>query len=149
VLANAPGTIIASIEPSELHAHLQIADFGIIFRDNHVINRVASPTKIWEYLLSGLHVICNHAAGNAAETAGALGAALVVDPDSPSPDWDVIAGAIEEIMQQRRAAPAFVAAAARRHLQQEGDWDHRFDEWLTHLRKLGATRHGALAETRQ
>jgi hypothetical protein len=149
VLANAPGTIIASVAPSDLHAHLKIADFGIILRDNHVINRVASPTKIWEYLLSGLHVICNHAAGNAAEVAGALDAALVVDPDSPSQTWDAIARAIEKIMQQRRAAPAFVAAAARRYLQQDGDWDHRFDEWVTRLRELAATRRAALLETRR
>ena len=149
VLADAPGTLITSVAPSDLHAHLQIADFGIIFRDNHVINQVASPTKIWEYLLSGLHVICNHAAGNAAEAAGALDAALVVDPDSPSQAWDTIARAIGEIMRQRHAAPGFVAAAARRYLQQEGGWDSRFDAWLTRLDELGATRRGALLETRR
>lgn len=148
-LANASGTIIARVAPSELHAHLKIADFGIIFRDDHVINRVASPTKIWEYLLSGLHVICNHAAGNAAEAAAALDAALVVDPDSPSEAWDVIARAVNGIMQQRRAAPSCVASAARRYLQQEGGWDSRFDAWLTRLRELGAARRGELLETRR
>jgi|GEM_PF-2324372 len=146
-LAHLAGTIIASVPPAELHAHLRIADFGIIFRDDHVINRVASPTKIWEYLLSGLHVICNSAAGNASEAAGALDAALVVDPHPAAHDWPGIAEAVADIVRKRRAAPDRVAAAARRHLQQEGGWDSRFDAWLARLRHMLADRHGAIPET--
>lgn len=140
-IANASDTIIASVAPSELHAHLKIADFGIIFRDDHVINRVASPTKIWEYLLSGLHVICNRAAGNAAEAAGAVDAALVVDPDAPCEAWDAIVRAIAGIVQQRRTTPGFVASVACHYLQREGGWDSRFDAWLARLSEIGAARH--------
>ncbi|WP_028226472.1 glycosyltransferase family protein [Paraburkholderia ferrariae] len=146
-LASAAGTIIASVPPAELHAHLRIADFGIIFRDDHVINRVASPTKIWEYLLSGLHVICNRAAGNAAESAGALDAAIVVDPHPAPADWPHIARAVEAVMRERRSGPDTVATAARRYLQQEGGWDSRFDAWLTHVHRALADRHGASPET--
>ncbi|SIT48246.1 hypothetical protein BN2476_630071 [Paraburkholderia piptadeniae] len=135
-------TIVASVAPSELHAHLRVGDFGIIFRDDHVINRVASPTKIWEYLLSDLHVICNHAAGNAAEAAGALNAALVVDPDPTSDQWPAIAKAVATIVQKRRAAPGLVATTAEEYLQREGDWESRFDAWLSHLRTLAAPRRG-------
>ena len=51
--------------------------------------------------------------------------------------------------QQRRAAPNFVASAVRRHLQQEGGWDSRFDAWLSRLRELGAARHRGFLETRR
>ncbi|TAM48841.1 MAG: hypothetical protein EPN57_26800 [Paraburkholderia sp.] len=143
----AGNTIVASVAPSELHAHLRIADFGIIFRDDHVINRVASPTKIWEYLLSGLHVICNQAAGNASEAAGALDAALVVDPHPEPGEWPAIAQAVTEITRRRRAAPDRVARAAHEYLQQKGGWESRFDLWLTHLGTMRARRRGITQET--
>ncbi|WP_427183808.1 glycosyltransferase [Bordetella bronchialis] len=131
-------TIVASVAPDDLYAHLRIADFGIIFRDDHVINRVASPTKVWEYLASGLHVICNRAAGNAQQEAGALDAALCVEPDSPTLSWRNTAMQIEHIVRRRRAAPDAVGVAARRHLMLTGGWEGRFDAWLRHLHALPA-----------
>ncbi|KIG08630.1 glycosyltransferase [Caballeronia concitans] len=135
--------LIASVEPSELRAHLRIADFGIIFRDDHVINRVASPTKIWEYLLSGLHVICNRAAGNAAEAAGALDAALVVEAKPAIDAWPAIAHDVVEIVRKRRAAPRLVEHAACHYLKQEGGWEKRFDTWLAHMRTVQAAREAS------
>jgi hypothetical protein len=134
---NAAGrAIVASVPPADLYSHLQIADFGIIFRDDHVINHVSSPTKVWEYLTSGLHVICNRAAGNALREARAIGAALHVEPDAPDLPWQTISAQVERIVRARRALPDAVAEAARRYLSMMGNWDSRFDGWLRHLSAL-------------
>ena len=43
--------------PTEVSAYLQTADVGVILRDDDMVNRVASPVKIGEYLSSGLGII--------------------------------------------------------------------------------------------
>ena len=45
--------------PSEVVSELAKADCGIIFRDDTVINRVASPIKVGEYLAAGLSIIAS------------------------------------------------------------------------------------------
>ena len=48
-----------SCRPSEVASELATADCGIIFRDDTIINRVASPIKIGEYLAAGLGIIAS------------------------------------------------------------------------------------------
>ena len=40
--------------------YLSAADFGVIFRDDNLVNRVACPVKFVEYVACGLPVIANH-----------------------------------------------------------------------------------------
>jgi Glycosyl transferases group 1 len=44
-------------EYSELNKYYNAADYGLLLRENKLLNRVASPTKFSEYVLSGLPVI--------------------------------------------------------------------------------------------
>ncbi len=46
-------------KPSEVMDELSKADCGIIMRDNTVVNQVASPIKIGEYLQAGLGIIAS------------------------------------------------------------------------------------------
>lgn len=46
--------IIKSVKPSELHFYYLAANFGVMFRDESVVNLVASPTKMTEYLYYGM-----------------------------------------------------------------------------------------------
>ena len=49
--------VFNGLKNAEVLKILKLSDYGIISRHNDVINRVAAPTKIAEYLLSGLHVL--------------------------------------------------------------------------------------------
>lgn len=49
--------IIKSVLNKEVNGYLNAADVAFILRDNLVLNAVASPTKMAEYMLSGLPVI--------------------------------------------------------------------------------------------
>ena len=45
---------IASRNPADLWKDYIAADYALILRDDHIVNRVASPTKLMEYLYYGL-----------------------------------------------------------------------------------------------
>jgi hypothetical protein len=51
---NNSNLLIASVKPEELSKYYLAANFGIMFRDDHVLNEVASPTKLSEYLFYGM-----------------------------------------------------------------------------------------------
>ena len=46
--------LIDSVSPSELYKYYEIANYGFILRDDHILNRVANPTKLGEYLDYGI-----------------------------------------------------------------------------------------------
>jgi hypothetical protein len=48
---------IIKVPHEAVPAHLNAADIGFLIRDDCVVNRVASPTKLGEYLSCGLPVI--------------------------------------------------------------------------------------------
>lgn len=43
----------------QMPAYLSAADYGLMFRDESIVNRVSSPVKLSEYLASGLMVLSN------------------------------------------------------------------------------------------
>jgi hypothetical protein len=45
---------VLSLKPSELAPYYTLAHYGFILRDDHVLNRVANPTKMVEYLYYGI-----------------------------------------------------------------------------------------------
>jgi hypothetical protein len=49
--------IIAHAKPNELCNYYEMADFGFILRDDHILNQVANPTKLVEYLYFGIRPI--------------------------------------------------------------------------------------------
>lgn len=46
--------VIKSVHPSELGKYYEMADYGFILRDDNVVNRVANPTKLIEYMAYGI-----------------------------------------------------------------------------------------------
>lgn len=55
------------VEHKEVANYLMCADYGILLREQSVTNRVASPTKFAEYLISGLQVIISDNLGDFSE----------------------------------------------------------------------------------
>jgi len=49
---------------NEVAAHLSAADFGVIMRHDNIVNNVASPVKVGEYLACGLPVLLTHGIGD-------------------------------------------------------------------------------------
>lgn len=45
---------IKTVLPSELASYYEISNYGFLIRDDHVLNRVANPTKMLEYLYFGI-----------------------------------------------------------------------------------------------
>jgi len=52
------------LKPDEVNKYLTVGDYGILIRENTLTNRVASPTKFAEYLVSGLSVIISPELGD-------------------------------------------------------------------------------------
>lgn len=48
---------IKSVIHQEMKYYLHISNVGIVIRDNNIVNRVAAPTKIAEYLTSGIKIL--------------------------------------------------------------------------------------------
>jgi hypothetical protein len=53
------GLIIKTVKHAEVPGYMWAADFGVIFRDDSIVNQVASPVKLSEYLAAGLQIITN------------------------------------------------------------------------------------------
>lgn len=56
--------IIKESTYADLASYYNMADFGLLFRKNEIVNRVASPTKFSEYTLCGLPVIISSNIGD-------------------------------------------------------------------------------------
>lgn len=48
---------VKSVSHDEIKYYLGISDIGIVIRDDNIVNKVAAPTKIAEYLTSGIQII--------------------------------------------------------------------------------------------
>ncbi|MBL7033522.1 MAG: glycosyltransferase, partial [Candidatus Delongbacteria bacterium] len=55
---------VLNLPPSQVHSYLSLADFGILLRDRNMVNRVASPIKLAEYLMAGLNVVVSDEIGD-------------------------------------------------------------------------------------
>ena len=53
--------IIKSVNYNEVNFYLNAADFALMFRNNDLTNKAASPTKFAEYCLSGIKIITTSA----------------------------------------------------------------------------------------
>lgn len=81
-----PGNIILveNIGHGEVYRYLSAADVGIVLRENHILNRVASPIKFAEYLACGLPVILTPWVGDYSDIVPQKRLGLVISPDDPN-----------------------------------------------------------------
>ena len=73
--------LITFSEYKEIPHFLNAADYGIILRDDIMTNRVASPTKIPEYLLTGLPIIVSRNIGDYSDFISEHNLGIVIDDD--------------------------------------------------------------------
>ena len=58
---------VYSVPSKELSAHLSQCDFGVLFRTDHIVNRVSAPIKVKDYLIAGLPIIISDRVGDSSE----------------------------------------------------------------------------------
>ena len=73
---------IGTLRQSEVIRGLQACDVGFLLRADNVVNRVASPTKFFEYLAAGLYVITTPGAGTVAPLVERHRLGLVIGEDT-------------------------------------------------------------------
>lgn len=55
IFGSSPDRIkVTHVQPEELRNYYELADYGFVLRDDHILNRVANPTKLIEYLYFGI-----------------------------------------------------------------------------------------------
>lgn len=64
---------------SEVPQYMMAADIGILIRQPHPLNRVASPTKFAEYLMTGLSVLVSTGIGDSDEIIQQYGFGAIVE----------------------------------------------------------------------
>lgn len=52
--------LVRCVSPQDLNVYYSLAHYGFILRDEHILNKVASPTKMIEYLYFGLMPIIKY-----------------------------------------------------------------------------------------
>lgn len=77
---------VASLQRDELIGALSLCDFGVMLRENLVLNRVASPTKLFEYFYAGLAVMTTKAIPTAVQLIEETGAGVILGSISAQPD---------------------------------------------------------------
>ncbi len=55
---------IAMLDSARVKDHLQSGNFGILLRENHLLNKVSCPLKFAEYLAAGLPVLISEGVGD-------------------------------------------------------------------------------------
>jgi glycosyltransferase involved in cell wall biosynthesis len=55
---------VHALSSSEVPSFMKVLDAGFLIRDNIVLNRVSSPTKLAEYMAAGAVVVCTQYAGD-------------------------------------------------------------------------------------
>jgi glycosyltransferase involved in cell wall biosynthesis len=55
---------VRALKSAEVPAYLKLLDAGFLIRDNYILNKVSSPTKISEYLAAGAGLICTSYSGD-------------------------------------------------------------------------------------
>lgn len=73
--------IVTGCDHNKVAAHLSAADIGVIMRHDMIVNNVASPVKIGEYLACGLPVLLTRGIGDYSQTISQEGLGLLLEDD--------------------------------------------------------------------
>lgn len=87
--------VIRSVPPDDVLNYVAAGDVGILLREPTLMNLVASPIKIAEYLSVGLPVVCNNGVGDAAKRIAEEKAGVVAKDDMVS-----MANALDTVLDQ-------------------------------------------------
>lgn len=108
---------VREVPHAQVGEWLAASDFGLILREDVLVNQVSSPIKISEYLAAGLTVICTRNIGDLSELVSTRGVGLSLDLESIQ-DWNKLLNLIDD-SGNRATRRQMARAIAREQLQ----WD--------------------------
>jgi hypothetical protein len=71
--------ILRNVPNEEVRAYLNAADIGVLLRHDHIMNRVASPGKIGEYVACGLKLLITPATTNHSDILAQTDQAILIE----------------------------------------------------------------------
>lgn len=105
---------VMSVRHDEIFDLLQMADLGLLLRDQSVVNRVASPTKFAEYCLCGVPVLAAESIGDVSTLIYSYQLGLIVDPEAPQVN-EALRQLISDTQTRRSVVSERLTNFAREH----------------------------------
>ena len=78
--------VIKGVKHSLMKYYLALSNVGIVIRDDNIVNRVAAPTKIAEYLTNGLKILYSGDIGIITDLKSILGNQMIIEYKNDN-DW--------------------------------------------------------------
>lgn len=97
--------VMKGVPHREMKYYLRLTDIGIVIRDNNVVNRVAAPTKIAEYLTSGVTILYSGEIGILADLKKVTDGGQMICMDT-DPEW--LAKIAPDVRPEKRVDPVIV-----------------------------------------
>lgn len=81
--------VVKKVSHEKVKYYLALSDVGIVVRDNSIVNKVAAPTKIAEYVTSGVQLLYSGNIGILSDLKAMDLSGNMVDMEA-NPDWDLM-----------------------------------------------------------
>lgn len=81
--------VMKKVPHGDVKYYLAITDVGIVIRDNNIVNKVAAPTKIAEYVTSGVQLLYSGNIGILTDLSAIKDDGNMIDIDT-TPEWDAM-----------------------------------------------------------
>jgi len=120
--------VVAADQPEDVARALQACRVGFVLRADDVVNRVAYPTKVGEYLASGVPVVTTDIDWDVGDLVRDLGCGVLLPPDAPPL---TTAHAVRELLARDRAEVAERCARGAAALDR-ASWVDRLAARLPH-----------------
>ncbi|HEX2189488.1 MAG TPA: glycosyltransferase [Longimicrobiaceae bacterium] len=124
--AEIPGLVTLSVPRHEVPGYLAASDVGFLLRQEHPLNRVASPVKFGEYLSSGLAIVTSPGVGDISRIVEEHDLGILVRPEDTRRAVAACAGLVARVREER---DAFRRRAFDAVVREKWDWKAHLGLW--------------------
>ncbi|HEV2149060.1 MAG TPA: glycosyltransferase [Longimicrobiaceae bacterium] len=121
-----PGLVTLSVPRHEVPGYLAAADVGFLLRQEHPLNRVASPVKFGEYLSSGLAIVASPGIGDISRIVEEHDLGILVRPGDTESAVSACARLVARVRDEREA---FRRRALDAVIREKWDWKAHLGLW--------------------
>lgn len=108
--------IYFNVHNSDVVKYLNAADYGLLFRENTIMNNVASPTKFAEYMLCGLPVLISEGVGDYTAFVSKYNVGYVFNQEAFN-DWKLLN--LKEVTN-KEFDRNYISEIGKKHFSKEG-----------------------------